>query len=346
MIETLAVLDDPAPATVPEDFTEFLRALGGPTLIRLTGTDRGPPRAVTTLLHGNEPSGARALHRWLRAGRRPRCDALCFVVAIEAALHETPFTHRYLPGVRDLNRCFGPPFDDAPGRLAARLLELLQGAAPACLVDIHNTSGPSPAFAIAVREDPAHAALAAGFCRHLVITDLRLGSLMEISGSPCPAVTVECGARHEPHADHVAAAGLAHYLLGDAVLEPAPEGVTLELYHHPVRLEFAPGTRLAWGTGAAAEADLTLRTDLAGFNFRPVAASVPLGWLGARGLAPLRVRNGRGEDVLPAYFRARAGRLFTARTLKFFMVTSSPRMALDDCLLYAAAEAEHTRARP
>ena len=343
MKHELRVLCDPDPHSIPADGLAFLRALDGPALIHVTGVDPLRTRAIAALLHGNEPSGWRALHRWLRLGERPRTSLLCLVGAVEAALHGEPFTHRYLPGVRDLNRCFRGPFTDAPGLLARQFLEALRQHAPECLVDIHNTSGRSPAFAVAPREDAAHQALASTFSRHLVITDLELGSLMEISGDLCPAITVECGGARDARSDEVAWTGLLRFVSAPEVLSPPREQPPIELYHHPVRLEFEPGTRLAWHESPQPGADLTLRTDLERFNFGTADPAAPLGWLGSRGLEPLRVRTGSGRDVPDKYFCARDGRLHPAQPLRLFMVTSSPEMALSDCLLYAAAEREHTR---
>lgn len=73
-----------------------------------------------------------------------------------------------------------------------------------------------------------------------------------------------------------------------------------------------------------------------------VALDSTLVWLGARGLEPLVVRNGHGEDVLKDHFQMRSQRLYATRPLKRLMVTSNPLIALSDCLFYAAAEREHT----
>jgi len=204
MSPAIQILHNPAPETIPTDFLDFLRQLGAPTLIRIDGADRSRCRAMATLLHGNEPSGARALHRWLLDPRQPRVDQICLVAAVRTALHEEPFKHRFMPGERDLNRCFRAPFDDAPGRIAGEFLHLLQRYQPECLVDIHNTSGMSPAFGVAAHENAVHEALVSRFCQRLVITDLNLGALMEISGAPCPAVTVECGGARDPQSDLLA----------------------------------------------------------------------------------------------------------------------------------------------
>ncbi|MGL4566571.1 MAG: succinylglutamate desuccinylase, partial [Halioglobus sp.] len=103
---------DPAPGSGGNNVEEFLRWLDGPTCFFLSGEDPGRTRALVTLLHGNEPSGAMALWRWLRSARRPAVNVVCIVASVVAALAPPLFSHRMLPRARDLNRCFRPPFDD------------------------------------------------------------------------------------------------------------------------------------------------------------------------------------------------------------------------------------------
>jgi hypothetical protein len=343
MKRPIQFLRNPEPARIPADFLAFLRKLGGPTLIVLDGEERERTRAMATLLHGNEPSGARAIHQWLLGGRRPRTKLLCLVASVHTALHEEALRHRSMPGQRDQNRCFRPPFDDAPGHIAGHFLELLQQHRPECLLDLHNTSGVGPAFGVVPHEDLAHEAIVSRFCSHLIVTDLRLGSLMEISGSPCPAVTVECGGARDPVADRIAREGLERYLLDEDVMGTLAGERRLDVYHHPVRLELEPGASIAYcdeplpgmdshrGAGAGA---LQLR------RRRPRYAHRLAG--GARHRGAARAQR-RGEDVLAQYFTARDGRLYPSQKLRLFMVTTNPQIALSDCLLYASPEREHTR---
>ena len=114
----MRVLKAPRSEEVPPGVEEFLRWLGGPAAIRVPGRDRSRARAVTTLLHGNEPSGVRAVHAWLRSGALPAVDALLFVGAVPAALEPPGFALRSLPGAADLNRCFLAPFEGPDAELA------------------------------------------------------------------------------------------------------------------------------------------------------------------------------------------------------------------------------------
>lgn len=335
-MEPIRLLEATRPDIWAADEVDFLRQLGGPVLIRLPGRDHSRCRALCTLLHGNEPSGVRALHRLLRQGVVPAVDLLCFVLGVETALHERPFHHRYLPGERDQNRCFRPPFDDRPGEIARRMLQLLESYRPECLIDIHNTSGAGPAFGVVVREDHRHEALVALFTHHLVVTDLQLGALMELSQPHCPMVTVECGGAGDRRADQLAWEGMMRYAQQDQVLNLERDSV-LELYHNPVRLELASGARLAFASRPVAAADLTVPPDLERFNFGTAPRGSFIGWVGSPAAAErLSARDGAGRNRLGDWFCIDRGRLLTTRPLKLFMITHRVEIALGDCLLYAA----------
>lgn len=339
--DPIRIIEAPKPGSWAADEADFLTQLGGAVLILVPGRDSSRYRAVSTLLHGNEPSGVRALHRFLRAGHEPVVNLLCFIPAVEAALHESLFQHRYLPGERDQNRCFRPPFNDRPGRIAQRMLQLLALYRPECVIDIHNTSGAGPAFGVVTHEDCRHEALVSLFTRHLVVTDLALGALMEQSRPHCPIVTVECGGAGDKRADRVAFEGLMRYVDDDPVLELA-SGVQLELYRHPVRLELSAGAVLAFDTRPVPGADLTVPPDLERFNFGTAPRDTFIGWLGSPSSRQrLHARNGAGVERIDEWFRIDEGRLLTNRPLKLFMITHRREIALSDCLLYAVPETEH-----
>ena len=136
----------PTPQDVGPTVEDFLVQLGEPTFLWLPGLDATRTRAVSTLLHGNEPSGVRALHRWIKEGHQPQVNVLCFIGAIEAALTEPIFSHRCAPEGKDLNRCFRSPFDGPEGTIAQAMLQELHQVQPESLIDLHNTSGRIPSL--------------------------------------------------------------------------------------------------------------------------------------------------------------------------------------------------------
>lgn len=337
-MSTLEILEAPDRSLAGKDVVEFLRNLRQPTAFLLSGRHPGPVRAFVTLLHGNEPSGAMALRRWLLEGRTPAVDSLCVVASVPAALAEPPFSQRMLPRARDLNRCFRPPFEDEQGRLARAILELLEACDPACIVDMHNTSGTGPSFGVCSAVDPERAALAGLFTRHLIVTRLGFGTLMEHSRPECPAITIEVGGRSDPTAHDLAWRGLDHYLSCADPLAGRNDALGhLTLYREPIRLELNEGVVLGYGDAPLPGYDITLRRDIESHNFATVGAGTPLGWVADEPARLFRAQDDQGQCAVARLVRAHRGELYPAGPLRLFMITSNAAIAQSDCLFYAVS---------
>lgn len=310
---------------------EFLRKLGGPTFLWLPGLDATHTRAVSTLLHGNEPSGVRALHRWIQEGHQPQVNILCFIGAIGAALTEPLFSHRCTPNGKDLNRCFRPPFEGTEGTITQAMLKELHHTQPETLIDIHNTSGRSPAYGVTTRNGAMQEMLTGIFCNHLVVTDLRLGTLMEATETVWPTVTIETGGANDPQADELAFRGFAQYALAKNFSD-LTSSVTVT--HHPIRVELQNGTSVAYASAPIADVDLTLPPDVDRLNFGTLSTQERLGWIGARGLEVLCAKDATGQNLSSALFSIHNGELRLTHPSRLMMVTTNATIAKSDCLFY------------
>jgi len=289
---------------------------------------------VTTLLHGNEPSGTRALHRFLKESREPATNVLALVASVGAALEPPVFAHRTRPGRRDLNRCFLPPYLDAEGEFARDIIQGLREACPESLVDLHNTSGSGPAYGVATRVDPVRLSVTARFSEQYVLTDIRLGSLMEATEDDFPTVTIECGGAQSTAADRIAFEGLTRYLCDDQLLkEPSDAARQMIVLEHPVRILLASGASVAYADAPVAGRDVTLRKDIDRFNTIALSSSEPIGW--AQALDSLVALDSRGVERRHEMFAIRGGRLHATERLQLFMATTNEQIAAEDCLFYA-----------
>jgi len=329
---------NPAPHDLGGDVEKFLTYLGGPACILLEGKDASRTRAFVTLLYGNEPSGAMALYRWLRSGQQPAVNVVCIVASVVAALSNPAFSHRMLPGARDLNRCFKPPFADEQGRLAEEILEILRLHHPEAVVDMHNTSGSGPAFGVCTYMDRHHDALVSLFTQRLIVSNLGLGALMDISESSYPTVTVEVGGRLDAEAHELAYDGLCRYFCEQQVLDLKATDWGLELLHDPLRLELSGGVTLTYAEKSAQGYDVTLRKDIEHHNFGTVHPDTPLGWLNGEPRRLFSALDANGRCAVDRLVRTEEGVLYPARPLKLFMITTNALIAETDCLFYAVAD--------
>lgn len=314
------------------DAEAMLAHFGRPTWLRIPGRDRSRCRALVTLLHGNEPSGVRALHPLLRSGLRPAVDLVCFVGAVTTALGPPPFAQRSKVHLRDFNRCFTPPFEGEEGRTAQGLLQRLEAARPEALVDLHNTSGESPAYGVTTLHDPRQEGLVSLFSSHLIVTDYRLGALIEVTQDAFPSVVIECGGAREPESDELALRGLQRYATAAALPERADPSLTV--LRHPVRVRLVDGARVAFANGPAPGVDVTLHPEVDRHSFGVVGPDAVLGWLGPRGLDVLCARDGSGDERVHDLLVDADGALRLRRPMRPLMVTTDPAIALADCLFY------------
>lgn len=338
IVRRFKFLRDPDTAIAGDNVEAFLRELGGPACLFLTGTDKSRTRALVTLLHGNEPSGAIALYRWLKSGQRPAVNVVCVVASVAAALEPPLFSHRMLPRARDLNRCFRPPFEDAQGELAEEILEILRLHHPEAVVDMHNTSGSGPAFGVCTHMDRQHDALVSLFTQRLIISNLGLGALMEISEDSFPTVTVEVGGRLDDEAHELAYEGLCRYFTAPTVLDQGETDWGLELLRDPIRLELNNNVTLTYADQPCPNYDITLKTDIEHHNFGIVSADTLLGWARGPDRVLFSALDAGGDCAVTRLVRIENGELYPAQPLKLFMITNNAAIAESDCLFYAVAD--------
>jgi hypothetical protein len=335
MSDVLRLLDKPAPGSIPDGPLAFLASLDRPTAWRIPGRDRSRIRVVTTLLHGNEPSGFLGIHDWLRSGIEPAVDSVCVLANLEAARLHPVFTNRSVPKRRDLNRCFLGPWDDAEGKLARSILDLVEDCRPEALLDLHNNTGRNPPYAVGVEPTTQALELSTLFGDAFVWSHLRLGALLEaVEG--IPAVTVEVGKSGEAVADRAAREGMGHFLETDQLFGGRePPGV--RVLKMPMRACVLPERRLVMAQRPHASADLTMPDDLDRHNFEMIPAGSRIGWVRGEG-SPLQLVDEDGNDRAPDYFERCGDELVARRSFMPIMVTVDEAIAVSDCVFYVVHE--------
>lgn len=309
-------------------FDDFISTLGGPCEIVFDGEDNTRTRVVVTLLHGNEPSGLRALFRLLKNPLSPATRVVFIVASVTAALTAPLFYYRMLPGQRDLNRCFSDPPKSMQGALATAIKDRISDYNPEAVIDVHNTSGSGPAFCVITQHKSEYVSLASHFCQRVIVTDIQLGSLME-QDFGCPIITFEAGGSQDNVADESAYEGIARFVTAQDVLI---QQQNMEVLNRPRRLELRDDNHVAYSTENHPQVALTLRSDIECFNFGTTPTGTVLGWLNAPLEQVLKLDSLQG--YLRDCFEAQEGQLLTRKPLHLFMVTTRADIAKSDCLFY------------
>jgi len=323
-------------AILGDTYLEFLRHLGGPAWFTVPGRDSSRRRVIVTLLHGNEPSGLKAIHTLLKEKVEPETDLGILVAGADAALYEPLLSHRYIPGERDLNRCFKPPRDCNQGQLAEAILDLIHSYDPEAVVDTHNTSSHSEAFSIAVNQTEANAGLASLFTDIHIILDQSLGTLLEYLDPGIPAVTVEFGGFMDPNADWLARETLHRFMSSNHLTSTNVNAINL--LTHPLRLETQRHLTVTYSSSSDASADLTMINTIDQMNFRRIEPGTPLGWFKDKEHQNLVAPDRFGADRYDDCFEQTDGLLCARVPMTLFMATTDPVVANTDCLLYFTAE--------
>ncbi len=319
-------------ANSAHDFDSFLSSLNGPVVVIFDGTEQSynkhSCRIVSTLLHANEPSGLKAAFRLAKQGFEAKVKTYIIIASVLAAKSEPKFTHRMLAGQRDLNRCFTDYQNDNQGKIAKFMLDFIEQKQPEAVIDIHNTSGSGPAYGVAIEQTTEHLALTSLFSDRLIVTQMRLGTLME-QHLGCPVVTIEAGGSSDIKADEVALEGLKTFMSKENVFESLGE---VDVLSNPCRFEIASDKMLTFSTQHEPSFDASFRIDIEKFNQGITPSGTILGWTAATSLTGFNIKN--TDTQIETYFCIENGELKTRLPLKLFMATNRVDIAKSDCLFY------------
>ena len=333
--DDFAYLKDPDEITLKADFQQFLLSLDVPTVIDISGKDTKRCRVITTLLHGNEPSGLIAIHRWLTSYGElptPETNVRFIICSVEAANASPLLSHRFLAGGVDINRCFGSKSNTDYYKRAKLLEKAIREVTPEAVVDLHNTSGSGPAFAVSPLLTTKVLSLTSFFCEAIILSGLKLGALMEQDFN-CPTITVECGGANDEQAHEVAYEGIKQ-LAQCPSMDNFHQNKSVDIVYKPLRLELKPNRKLSYNNHNEGNEGVTLLAKIEQFNFGGANKGQMLGWLDEHGLNNLQLINENKENVITDYFSLRDNQLVCSTNLRIFMATPNDDIAKNDCLFY------------
>lgn len=331
---------------LPNTPLAFLRQLRGLCVFDIQGHETNRTRVMTTLIHGNEPSGFIALHRWLQKKITPAVNIRIIVCNTEAAQLLPEFSHRYLHEGQDLNRFFANTASSTQENTAEntviierakQIKQAVKAVSPEAVIDLHNTSGLSPAFGVAINNSDKTLDLISLFTKKVILTGLRFGAIME-QDFAAPIVTIECGGAGQIQSHQLAYVGLSKFVSDTTVFDRHASQV--DIHQHPCRVELLTNISVAFGHNHLPTADVTLRADAEQLNNQLTPAGEFIGWYEAGEQLPFTAKNEQGVEQLEKLFSLQNGRIFTKQSLQIFMATTDQSIATNDCLFYATIETE------
>ncbi|WP_448213455.1 hypothetical protein [Colwellia sp. MEBiC06753] len=331
----LDYLQNPQPAEIPDSPLQWLHQLTSTTVIDFVNNEQLPWRAITTLLHGNEPSGFYALHQLIKtnAFENLAINVRVIIGSVEAAKYKPEFSQRFPSDGFDLNRCFGSTSLSHYYLRAQMIASSIRQVNPEAIIDLHNTSGDSPAFSVSCHQSHEHLALASLFCNVMIVTHIKLGALMELSFD-CPVITVECGGAKQEISHELACQGLTRFLLRED-LNTGEHLESVEVIYQPMRIKVAENCSLTY-SNQAQQSNITMRSDIEQLNYLTNINGETIAWLDENGLANLSLEGDEHHGKLEDYFYLNGNQLICQQDMRLFMATSYPELALNDCLFYLA----------
>ncbi|NIP99403.1 MAG: peptidase M14 [Nitrospinaceae bacterium] len=322
---------DELPEGMLEAGTENLHEiLDGPTLLRIPGK-KEPALFVSTLLHGDEPTGFLATQKLLNE-YRARKEALprtlwLFLGNIPAAREN----QRHLPGQPDFNRIWNGG-SRPEHRLAENLTALLRSSELFAAIDIHNTSGRNPHYACVNKLDPAIINLGKLFSSMIVYFTRPEEVISRALSEFCTAITIESGLAHDPYGVEHVSNFLRQCLNLDRIPDTLPNPEEPEVYHSIARIEVPETSRIGFGD-TPGETDFNFVENLESMNFIEQAENTLLGWR-RNPQMHLAVVNEQGQDVSESFIHYKNGEIRLLRCVVPSMFTTHTINILDDCLGY------------
>jgi len=323
---------------------EFLLQLNGLCIFDIEGNDTARTRVMTTLIHGNEPSGFIALHQLLQKKIKPAVNMRFIVCNTEAAKLSPEFSHRYLESGQDLNRFFSKKCASTNGEenvaiinRAQQIKQLVMDVNPEAVIDLHNTSGLSPAFGVAIDKNDQTLDLISLFTNKVILTGLRVGAIME-QNFAAPIVTIECGGAGQKKSHQLAYMGLLKFTTESDIFDRHASQV--EIHQHPCRVELIPNISIAFDDHYNSLPDVTLRADAEQLNEKLTQQGEFIGWYQGKEKLPFTVKNEQGVEQVNSMFSLQGNRILTKKPLQIFMATTDVNIATNDCLFYATVESD------
>ncbi|MBU3023198.1 hypothetical protein [Aestuariibacter sp. A3R04] len=314
---------------VPDTPQDLVQALPGPTVFHVDGI-LSTSVVITALIRGNEPHALGSLLTLLQNQITPAFSMKVIVISVDAARRSPVLSRPYLPGSRDLNRCFREPFLYQPHHGAHDILQFIETVDPDCVINFHDNPVSATPLAMACKNTDKHRGLASYFCREMMYCPYSTGAITNLPVS-CPVISVYLPVNFAP------AGSSTFYQRLLAMWQHYPqnmEGNAIAVIPTPKRLELKRSADLAFADKPVFGVSCTLTSELQDFDRRILSPGDVIGWVDHDQLKHFRVVGDKGTEQAEQFFCANDNCLKVITPLKLYILALHPDIAKSDCLFY------------
>lgn len=311
---------DSIPEEVKLSHEEFLKFLGEPSIVKIQGkTDECV--VISSLIHGNEPSGFFAMQNFLKQTRELDKTVFFVFFNIRASLTRPFFTTRHCDDESDLNRVWGDAIgSEGQKSLIEEMKNFFLEKKPQFYFEFHNTTGNNPVFVPTPTLDSDVLRVASVFSDlilHYPSKDTLIGWLE----SKCCSLAIECGKNALEQSHHNAEEVLKKALVLSGCIKGSLE------YKDEMKILCRPD-KISVDNQATIDisdentgADLVLRKDIDELNLKEIPADFFLGFVNKNVIEHEKLYIMNNE-------------LRTKQPCMFLMLTAIPDVIRKDALGY------------
>lgn len=311
----------------PEQLEDLLEK---PTLIHLQGR-REEPLFLSTLLHGNEPTGFLALQLLLKQYQdKPLPRSLSIFLGNLSAAKQK---QRRLDNQPDYNRVW--PGTEEPESAETRLMqqvvdEMIRRRVFAS-VDIHNNTGLNPHYACVNVLENQHLQLATLFNR-IVVYFIRPVGVQSAAFAPhCPSVTLECGKPGDSYGVEHALQYLDACLHLSSIPTHAVAHHDIDLFHTMAQVKVPQDISFSF---SRKDVQICFVENLERMNFQEVPEGTIFAFCYNGSDQLLEARDEMGNVVTEQYFHCSSNRIELKKSMMPSMLTLDEEVIRQDCLCY------------
>lgn len=313
---------------------ELKKLLKGPSLIHIRG-QKNPPIFLSTLLHGNEPSGFLAVQQVLdsffsQKRKLPR-SIIWFIGNVEAAEKNV----RHLDGQPDYNRIWNGG-DGPEQRMARYIYSSMKRKGLFACVDIHNNTGKNPFYGCINKLDYTSIHLAKRFSNTLVYFRKPNQCLSIAFTKFCPTTTLEAGNPGDKHGVGRLKSYLNDLFNTHQLPKDPVDPNEIKIYQTFAKIEVPETTKLSFKQG---KGDISMQANVESLNFKELLRPTLIGTK-QKEEAGLKIIDNQGNDVTWEHMFFQDELLFLKEGVVPAMFTRNLEVIKQDCFGYLMKRCE------